>query len=354
VPKHGPLWNNPPVQKLVYAIGGLIVLLIIVGLALPQHSRVVASIEIDARPATVFALVNNFHRVNLWSQWIESDPNARIVYSGPERGIGATITWDGLILGTGSQVIIESRPYEHISTVINSGEPGAAKSWFDFSDTGSTTVVSWTFEADYGYNLVGRYAALLLEGVIKKDYERGLSNLGELAESLPRADFGNLQIEHLLVEASDIAYRAASSPPDPASISEAMGKAYFQILNFIDEHGLADAGAPMSITRSFDGSNMRFDAAIPIRGMSDSTPRDGSGVKIAKTYSGTVIRVKHTGSYRDLVQTHRKITAYLAAMGIERNGDVWESYVSDPTKVPEAELLTYVFYPIEPAGSPTN
>jgi effector-binding domain-containing protein len=340
------VWNNSLVQKLLIAIGGLILLLVIVGLALPQHARVVASHEIDARPATVFALVNDFHRSSLWSPWIETDPNARILYSGATRGIGATIRWDGLVLGTGSQTITESRPFEHIGTVINAGEPGAAKSWFDFTDTGSATIVNWSFEADYGYNLVGRYAALLLKGVIKKDYEHGLSNLSDLAESLPRTDFGELEIEHLVVESRDIAYRATSSSPDPASMSAAMGKAYFQILNFIDAHALQDAGAPISISRSFNGSEMLFDAAIPVRGITANTPLDAAGVKIAKTYAGTVVRVKHRGSYRGLIQTHRKITAYLAALGVERNGDAWESYISDPTKVPESEILTYVYYPI--------
>ena len=38
-----------------------------------------------------------------------------------------------------------------------------------------------------------------------------------------------------------------------------------------------------------------------------------------------------------------------AATGIERNGDAWESYVSDPTKVAESELLTYVYYPVRAA-----
>ena len=346
MPKRGSVWNNPPVQKLVYAIGGLVLLLIIVGLALPQHARVVASIEIDARPATVFALANDFHRAAFWSPWIETDPNARIVYSGPERGVGATITWDGLVLGTGTQVIIESEPFAHIGTTINSGEPGEAKSWFDFVDTGTTTVVNWTFEADYGYNLVGRYAALLLTGVIRKDYEHGLSSLKDIAEALPRADFGNLVIEQLVVESTEIAFLPATSPPDPASISETMGKAYFQILNFIDEHDLDDAGAPMSIMHSFSGSELSFDAAIPVRGVIAATPRDSPGVKIGNTYAGNVIRVKHLGSYRNLVQTHRKIAAYLAALGIERNGAGWESYVSDPTRVPEAEIVTYVYYPI--------
>ena len=44
--------------------------------------------------------------------------------------------------------------------------------------------------------------------------------------------------------------------------------------------------------------------------------------------------------------THRKISAYLAAHGIERNGAAWESYVSDPGDVPEEQLITYVYYPI--------
>ena len=327
-------------------MAGLILLLIIIGLALPQHARVVASHEIDARPATVFALVNDFHRVSLWSPWMESDPNARILYSGPTRGVGATIRWDGLVLGAGSQTITESRPFEYIGTLINAGEPGAAGSWFDFTDTGNATVVNWTFEADYGYNLVGRYAALFLEAVIKKDYEHGLRKLGELAESLPGTDFSNLDVERQVVEANDIAYRRISSSPDPDSISKAIGNAYFRILNFIDEHALQEAGAPISISRSFNGNEMLFDAAIPVRGISDATPLDAAGIKIGKTYAGAVIRVRHQGPYRNLIQTHRKITAYLAALGIERNGDAWEAYVSDPSKVPESELLTDVYYPI--------
>ncbi len=81
--------------------------------------------------------------------------------------------------------------------------------------------------------------------------------------------------------------------------------------------------------------------------MTDETPRSNAGVKIGQTYAGNVIRVRHIGSYRSLATTHRKISAYLAALGIERNGAAWESYVSDPGNVPENQLLTYVYYPIK-------
>lgn len=313
---------------------------------LPRYANVVASHEIDARPATVFALVNDFNRVSQWSPWLETDPNARVEISGPERGVGASMSWDGLVLGSGSQVITESRPYELIDTLINPNEPSVARSRFEFRDTGSSTIVDWSFEADYGYNLVGRFTALLLRGVIRKDYESGLRSLAALAESLPRADFSGLDVQHLVVEAEDIAYRSASSKPDPDSMAAALGRAYFQVLNFIDAQGLDESGAPLSISRSFDGSKMQFDAGIPIRGITATTPTEAAGVEIGKTYAGAVVRVTHFGPYQNLIQTHRKLTAYLAAHGIERNGDSWESYVNDPTTVSDAEIRTDVYYPI--------
>lgn len=333
-------------QKLLYGIVALIVLLLVIGLALPRHARVDVETRIDAYPATVFALVNDFHRVALWSPWLEADPNARIVHSGPTRGVGAMMTWDGAIIGTGTQVITASRPFVHVATTINPGESGEAKTWFDLEGNGASTRVTWRFETDYGLNVLGRFFGLAFAGIVRRDYEAGLARLRDLAETLPGVDFSDLQIEHLVVEAAEIAFLPTTSIPEPAAISEAMGDAYFEILGFIDARGLSEAGAPLSITRSFSGSELLFDAAIPVRGITEATSREGSRVQIGTTYAGNVIRVRHVGSYRTLSATHRKIGAYLAALGIERAGAAWESYVSDPTKVPEDELVTYVYYPI--------
>ena len=296
----------------------------------------------------MFALLNDFRRYALWSPLVDTDPNVRILYSGNASGVGATMSWDGAIVGSGTQTIVESKPYDHVGIVMNPGEPGEARSMFDLSAGTGTTIVSWRFEADYGMNLVARYFASMLGRIVARDYENGLASLKELAESLPSADFGDTEIEHMTVEAAEIAYLSASSRPEPAAMSDAMGDAYFQVLNFIDANDLQVAGAPMSIMRTFSGADLMFDAAIPVRGVTASTPRDGATVKIGLTQAGPVIRVKHIGSYRTLTETHRKISAYLAAHGIERNGATWESYVSDPGDVPEDELLTYVYYPIKP------
>lgn len=326
-------------------------LLIIIGLALPGVHRTQVSTEIDAHPATVFALLNDFRRLALWSPMFESDPNVDVQYSGSSTGVGATMTWNGTIAGSGTQTIVESDPHKHIGIIMSPGEPGEAESWFDLAPGSGTTIVTWVYEADYGINIIGRFFASMLGSVVARDYKNGLANLKELAESLPTTDFSDLQVEHLAVASTEIAYRSTSSPPDSAAISEAMDDAFFEILNFINAQALTVAGAPLSITRTFSGAELVFDAAIPVRGVNESTPRDGPTVKIGFTYEGPVIRVKHIGPYRSLTRTHRKISAYLAAHGIERNGAAWESYVTDPGEVPEQDLLTYVFYPIKPASA---
>lgn len=333
-------------KKFLYSIGALILGLVVIGLFLPSRAQIERSITIDASRATVFALVNDFHQVNKWSPWIEADANARIDISGPRRGVGATVAWDGNIVGQGSQLITESVPFERVVTALDFGDQGKATAVFDLSETDEGTEVVWTFDMEFGFNLIGRYIGLTLGSIVGEDYEKGLASLKSMAEGLPRADFSDVDMEHVVVEAIDIAYLPTTSILEATAISDAMGKAYFDILGFIDENDLQEAGAPISISRAFSGSEIRFDAAIPVRGITDSTPRSGHSVKLGTTFEGPVVRAKHIGSYRELGQTHDKIAAYLAALGIERNGDAWESYVSDPTRTNEKELLTYVYYPI--------
>ena len=333
-------------QKLFFAIIALLALVVVIGLALPRHTRVEVSRDIDANPATVFALTNDLERASLWSPVVASDPNARVVYAGPQRGVGATMTWDGPVAGSGAQIITESQPYERVAIVMNPGESSESLTVFEMARSAAGTRVVARYEADHGFSFTSRLLGLLVKRVFRRDFETGLAALGEIAENLPRADFSGIEIEHLVVEAMDIAMLTATSAPESSIVSETMGAAYFEILTFIDTQGLAEAGAPLSIARQFSGSKLRFDAAIPVRGVTPATPRDGARVRIGQTYAGPVIRVKHIGSYRSLRDTHQKIASYIAALGLERDGDSWESYVSDPTKVAERDLVTYVYYPV--------
>lgn len=334
------------VQKFLYGIGGIIVILLIAGFALPAQSRFVVSETIAAHPATVFALVNDLRRSALWLPVTESDPNTQLTFDGTRRGVGATLSWDSAIAGSGTQTISMSRPYERVETIINAGEPGETNTWFEIAGEAGQTDIQWGFEHDYGMNVIGRYIGLIATGVIRRDYERGIVNLKELAESLPSADFSTLDIVETDVAAIPIAYTTARSAPDTAAKSRALGDAYFKVLSFMDRNGLALSGAPVSIAREFTGAEQRFDAGIPVRGITEQTPTAADSVRLGETYAGKVLMVRHLGAYRTLGDTHRKIAAYIAVLGIAQNGDRWESYVTDPAEVAEGELVTEVYYPI--------
>ena len=133
------------VQKFLYGTGAFVALLLIIGLALPRYGRVEVTIVIDAQPATVFALVNDFRRVQLWSPRTANDPNARVVFSGPNRGVGATVTWDGIIIGSGTQTITDSRPWDYVETIMNPGEAGEARTWFEIAahEGGAKAFLDW-------------------------------------------------------------------------------------------------------------------------------------------------------------------------------------------------------------------
>jgi effector-binding domain-containing protein len=331
-------------QRLIW-IGRILLGLVVIGIVLPGQVVVEREVTIDAHKATLFALVNDFNRIELWSPTTEDDPNARVTRSGPPAGVGALLTWDGQIIGRGSQTITESEPYERVSSRIVLNDDVEATGTFMLSDEDGMTKVTWSYERDFGFNLAGRYFGLLLDGIHGPKLEAGLARLSSLAERLPRADFSDLEVERIVVEALDIAYLRTTSPPDASAMSEAMRESFFDILSFIDRHKLKEAGAPMSVTLTFSGAELVFDAAIPVRGITATTPRNET-VKIGATYEGPVIRVRHIGSYASLGRTHDKIAAYLAALGIKRNGDAWESYISDPNRTDESGLLTYIYYPI--------
>ena len=144
-------------RKIAYSVGGLLLALIVAGLFLPATAHVERQVHIEAPPATVFALVNDFRRINQWSPWLGTDPNALYTISGPPRGVGATLTWDGRIVGQGSQVIIESEPFNRIVSKLDLGSQGQALGSFEFLQTEKGTSVTWSFDNEFCMNLMGRY-----------------------------------------------------------------------------------------------------------------------------------------------------------------------------------------------------
>jgi len=333
-------------RKFLYGAGALVLAFVMLGVFLPSTVHVVRETTVDAPAATVFALISDLRRAQEWSPWTQASANDEPQFSGPRHGEGASVRFTTATGERGRQIVLASDPFRTVVTEVEIEGSPPFRSAFTLDTVEGRTRVIWTCDADLGLDLLERYSRPIFRGRISNSYESGLASLRTMAESLPRADFSDVEIVHLVVTPQTIAYVTKNSRPSAAAISEAMGEAFFDVLRFIDRHGLREAGPPLSISRTFSGARLVFDAGVPVAGVTEDTPQSGNGVRLGQSYGGPAIRVAHTGSYASLAETHEKIAAYLAAYGIPRNGDAWESYASDPARTPESELLTHVYYPV--------
>lgn len=331
---------------------GFVVLAVVaigVGLMLPDQAKVERSIVIDARPATVYTVLNGFHQFNKWSPWADIDPQTVYTYDGPPIGVGARSGWRSADpnVGAGDQEILESTPYASVKVRLRfAGMDMDNLLTYTLAAEGAGTLLTWTYQSDFNGNLLNRYFGLLLDKMIGPDFDKGLARLKPFAESLPREDFTVIQPELAQVEPRPLAYVAVETPADAAA--PAITAAYARVSEFLAASGRRMVEAPITVTRSFDAQSRlwKFDAAIPID-EACTPPAEDDAIRCGNSYGGAVVRARHLGAYATMDRSYAALAAFKTIAGLEDNGAHWEQYVTDPaTTAPEA-LLTMLYAPVK-------
>lgn len=337
---------------LLYLVGGLfavVILLAGIGLFLPAEVHLERSIVVDAPASTVFTILNGFTRMNEWSPWAQIDPAAVYTITGPSHGVGAQQAWQSnhRDVGSGKQEITASIPFERIETHLDFGPQGLAQATYQLTPRDEGTHVTWAFDTDFGINLMGRYFGLMFESMLGPAYEEGLSNLKQLAESLPQVDFADLDAEIVDLKPQTIAFVSVVTSQDKEEIAPAFARAYAEVEAFMDQEELTVAGPPLTINNLWEDGKFVFAAAMPIAQLPSQGAGADSGVQVKTTVGGKALWTVHTGPYDGLRQHYEKIEAYLAAHGLETTGPPWDVWISDPQSTPPEELVTHTYFPLE-------
>jgi len=332
----------------------LVAAFVAVGYMLPKQVHVERSITVQRPASMMFTLLNSYRYFNEWSPWATRDPNAEFVLSGPDAGVGARMSWigDPRLVGSGSQEIVASKPYEQIDFKLDFETQGVADTGFTLQSQGGATRISWSFDSNLTEGLgfvdafLARYFGLLFDRWIGGDYEEGLANLKRFAESLPVSDFSLMEIDRVDVTAQSILFVTSNSSQDPQDIATAMAAAYAEISAFMNNTGISMSGQPMAITRAWEEGGYQFDAAIPI----DVIPAELSGnIQAGLSPSGPAVRAVHHGGYDQMMPTYEKLAAYMSAHGLSQGELSWEHYISDPGNTAPQDMTTYVYIMLESA-----
>ncbi len=324
----------------------IIILAVIVGAfliwmsTLPAAFNVEKTIEIDADPADVYAYVSDFKTWPEWSAWSEMDPEATYTYGEISAGEGASYTWSGEIMKTGSQSITSADGVSNIKTHIVFDGMGESDGYWKIEPAeNNMTKVTWGFDSELPLFL--RFMAKGIQEQTGGDFEKGLANIKANMESMERAP--DVEIEVVTVEGQNY-YGIKSELAWEDLNSEFFDSNYDEIKAFLGDDSKNITMAPFALYHKWDEENQRAEVEPGIAAA--STKKGNDRIKQGTTHSGTALKAVHMGGFNTMAE-HEALYAFSAENGFEMIGSPWEVYITDPQTEPDtSKWIVEVYYPV--------
>lgn len=164
-------------------VAAVALLLLGIGLLLPNRWNVTREVLIHAPLAAIHPLVDDWRSWETWAPNPGDDPTLVYEYTGPANGVGAKRTYTGKYAGAGSSEIVRSDPAQGVAFTSNvrSTAPNAHGSITYQSKGGSTSVV-WNDQGTIE-SLFGVFLRANVEDELGKYMEKALARLKQAAET---------------------------------------------------------------------------------------------------------------------------------------------------------------------------
>ena len=303
-------------------VGVLVAALLIVPLFSPATAEVSAEIEIAVEPSQIFPGVASFKGRHLWDPWVTQDSTSDVKIESKPGYVGSTYSWKGEKVGTGKMEVISVKENQYIESSLWFGEvetPSLVEWSFEPVDGG--THVVWSFAQETTWP-IGRLGMMFGKVFLKKSFELGLSNLKEIAESMPKStsSLGTISLETQKPMMALVADGAGTME----TIGEELGRLYGLVYAEVEKQQLQVSGPAFVLYLDFDEatghSNYRAGFMVDKAG---NTAGDVAAVEYPEM---KVVQAMHTGPYEEFINSYEKIDQYIQSNGLEISGQAFEFY----------------------------
>ena len=161
----------------------------------PDSFRVQRSIVINAPPAKVYRLLEDFDAWRNWSPWEDKDPAMKRSRSGPPLGVGAAYAWEGnKAVGKGSMQIVEMQAPQRLLIKLDFIAPFEAHNMAEFTlvDQGASTQLTWAMYGPSPFISTLMTTFISMDKMVGNDFQKGLERLKALAEGAATAPYEGL------------------------------------------------------------------------------------------------------------------------------------------------------------------
>jgi len=319
--------------EFLIALGIVAVLALVVGLALPSHRHISESVETNRKMTIVYDTVDNLRRFKDWNPLVLRDPHMQLNVSGPDAGVGSRLDYvsnEGRI-GRGSWEIVESVPNEKVVIKLDNPQRGSDKKvQFLLEPTGKNNrnvKITQTYDVDYGWNLLGRYAGLYVSRHVGDAVKAGLGKLTNLLASVPNFDYrteGSPLTDLKLVDVPAenlLVVNAGNIDRTNDAIKASIKSNQEWIKRVMEANGLEAAGPLRIITTDFGTEKYAFDVAQPVRKSGAAPKADAAAgdapapAPVAATADGELKVTIPAGAPVQYVRTQAHKSAYATYAG---------------------------------------
>ncbi len=352
--------------EILIALAITAVMFLVIGVLLPSSRSLEEKVETNRRQSIVFDTINSFRRFDDWHPYAVQDPRIQIQLSGPDSGVGATMSYESSVgnIGTGSWEIVESEPRTKVAYAIENDQRGNNKrSEITLRPTGRSgrnIEITQTYNVDYGWDLLGRYAGLYVARNVGDNMQIGLKRLTNMLASVPNVDYAvegsslrdltttELPAEHLLI------VKAGAIERSNDAIMSSMKDNMEWINRTLAANKLQAAGPMRIITSELGRETYTFDIAVPVRAGGAAASADASDegegeaapapvadatqpltglelmgpVEYVHSPPVRVARANYTGFMAELDNVRNALRAWAMTQGHEVIGRPFENYVN--------------------------
>ena len=329
-------------KVILFVVLAIVVIGAIAVFVVPTQYHVERSVTINAPAKLIKQQAAYFKNFNQWSPWSELDTAMVTNLEGTDGEVGAIYSWKGNEdVGEGSMEIIsvsDTRVDQKLRFIAPFESEATTYLTFDEVDDG--VKVTWGMDGDSPrpMNLMN----LMMDAMIGKDYDKGLTSLKELSERLASSNtFRGFKVE--TTELSPRTYIGKKDTVKWADMESFFSTNFGAAMSALTRKKAPVAGMPSGLYFMWDEPNQQavMAAAIPVEGEYTLPGFEAWPV------SGTAFKIAYYGNYEGSAEAHYAMDDYYTAKGIEygENDLVIEEYVTDPTTEPDtSKWLTNIYY----------